>query len=223
MSDDTDQLKRARTAKAIIDARRAQEKYEAEKSDIAQSVVEGFIPIAACVKIFGASQSTLQRMGGARRESNVGLLYDAAHLFAFVTENKLRAESRKKSSRSQIEAAIIRKHNAQAEKAEIQAKIFRRDFVSAEKVAEVWQDVTTIFRQTLLNANKKLLAKISRAKDDKARAKILRAWAEEALEETKINADRYLSSFEVDDADAEAEENNDRQRVGNKELLPDDE
>ena len=126
-------------------------------------------------------------------------------------------------ARSQLETALIRKANAQAEKAEIQAKIFRRDFVSAEKVAEVWQDVTTIFRQTLLNANKKLLAKISRAKDDKARAKILRAWAEEALEETKINADRYLSSFEVDDADAEAEENNDRQRVGNKELLSDDE
>ena len=126
-------------------------------------------------------------------------------------------------ARSQLETALIRKANAQAEKAEIQAKIFRRDFVSAEKVAEVWQDVTTIFRQTLLNANKKLLAKISRAKDDKTRAKILRAWAEEALEETKINADRYLSSFEVDDADAEAEENNDRQRLGDKELLPDDE
>lgn len=126
-------------------------------------------------------------------------------------------------TRTEIERALIRKHNAQAEKAEIQAKIFRRDFVSAEKVAEVWQDVTTIFRQTLLNANKKLLAQISRAKDDKARAKILRAWAEEALEETKINADRYLSSFEVDDADAEAEEDNDGQRVGNKKLLLDDE
>lgn len=161
--------------------------------------------------------------GGARRQSSIGLLVDAAHLFAFVTENKIRAELRKKSSRSQIEASLIRKHNAQAEKAEIQAKIFRRDFVSAEKVAEVWQDVTTIFRQTLLNANKKLLAKLSRAKDDKARAKILRAWAEEALEETKINADRYLASFEVDDADAEAEEDNDRQRMGNKKLLPDDE
>ena len=128
----------------------------------------------------------------------------------------------KNDTRTEIEKALIRKHNAQAEKAEIQAKIFRRDFVSAEKVAEVWQDVTTIFRQTLLNANKKLLAKLSRAKDDKARAKILRAWAEEALEETKINADRYLASFEVDDADAEAEEDNDGQRVGNKKLLPDD-
>ena len=129
----------------------------------------------------------------------------------------------KNDTRTEIEKALIRKHNAQAEKAEIQAKIFRRDFVSAEKVAEVWQDVTTIFRQTLLNANKKLLAKLSRAKDDKARAKILRAWAEEALEETKINADRYLASFEVDDADTEDEENNDRQRMGGKEFLPDDE
>ena len=137
--------------------------------------------------------------------------------------NRHRVNVTKNDTRTEIEKALIRKHNAQAEKAEIQAKIFRRDFVSAEKVAEVWQDVTTIFRQTLLNANKKLLAKLSRAKDDKARAKILRAWAEEALEETKINADRYLASFEVDDADTEAEENNDRQRMGNKEFLPDDE
>lgn len=137
--------------------------------------------------------------------------------------NRHRVNVTKNDTRTEIEKALIRKHNAQAEKAEIQAKIFRRDFVSAEKVAEVWQDVTTIFRQTLLNANKKLLAKLSRAKDDKARAKILRAWAEEALEETKINADRYLASFEVDDADTEAEENNDRQRMGGKEFLPDDE
>ena len=125
--------------------------------------------------------------------------------------------------RAQLEQALIRKANAQAEKAEIQAKIFRRDFVSAEKVAEVWQDVTTIFRQTLLNADKKLLARLSRAKDDKARAKLARAWAEEALEETKIAADRYISSFEVDDGDAETEEDNDGQRVGDKKLLPDDE
>lgn len=223
MSDDADQLKRARAVKVIIEARRAQDKYEAEKSDLAQNVVEGFLPIAACVKIFGASQSTLQRMGGARRQSSIGYLYDAAHLFAFVAENKARAAERKKTSRSQIETALIRKHNAQAEKAEIQAKIFRRDFVSAEKVAEVWQDVTTIYRQTLLNASKKLLASLSRAKDDKARAKILREWAEGALEETKINADRYLASFEVDDEDTEAEEDNDRKRVGRKKLLPDDE
>lgn len=126
-------------------------------------------------------------------------------------------------TRTEMERALIRKHNALAEKAEIQAKIFRREYVSAEKVAEVWQDVTTIFRQTLFNANKKLLANLSRAKDDKARAKILRKWAEDALDETKINADRYLSSFEIDDADTNAEENNDRQRMGNKEFLPDDE
>lgn len=125
--------------------------------------------------------------------------------------------------RAQLEQALIRKANAQAEKAEIQAKIFRRDFVSAEKVAEVWQDVTTIYRQTLLNASKKLLGRLTRAKDDKARAKLLREWAEETLEETKINADRYLAGFEVDDFDPETEEDNDGQRVGNKKLLSDDE
>jgi hypothetical protein len=128
----------------------------------------------------------------------------------------------KVDTRNEMERALIRKHTAQAEKAEIQAKIFRREYVSAAKVAEVWQDVTTIYRQTILNANKKLLAKISRAKDDKARAKIIREWAEETLEETKVNADRYLSSFEVDDEDTEAEENNDGQRMGNEKLLSND-
>ena len=127
------------------------------------------------------------------------------------------------NAREQLEQALIRKANAQAEKAEIQAKIFRRDFVSAEKVEEVWRDVTTIYRQTLLNAGKKLLASLERAKDDKARQKIWRAWAENTLEETQIHTDRYLSQFEVDDADTDAEENNDRERVGNKKLLPDDE
>ncbi len=136
---------------------------------------------------------------------------------------RYRVNVTKNDTRTEIERALIRKHNAQAEKAEIQAKIFRRDFVSAEKVAEVWQDVTTIYRQTLLNASKKLLANLSRAKDDKARAKILREWAEDALEETKINADRYLASFEVDDEDVEAEEDHNRKRVGRKKLLPDDE
>lgn len=181
------------------------------------------LPLVTICALTGLSESTIRTRGfQVAAKHNKQNLYDArAVLTDFLRREKEKAKTG--AAFTKMEAADIRKANAQAEKAEIQAKIFRRDFVSAEKVAEVWQDVTTIFRQTLLNANKKLLAKISRAKDDKTRAKILRAWAEEALEETKINADRYLSSFEVDDADAEAEENNDRQRLGDKELLPDDE
>lgn len=217
-----EQVEKARAVKAVVEAKRAQAKFEAEQGDVAQNLNDGFLPAQVCQKIFDAPAYFFTHNAMPFRHSPSGKVFDAKKVFENILERKI-GEAKTNTVKTEIEAALIRRNNAQAEAAEIKAKIFRREYVSAEQVERVWLDVATILRQGILTAGKKLLSKIDRAKNENDKIEKYREWAEKILEGLKVDAARYLEKFTVDDLDSDPVEADDRDGVGDRESISDHE
>ena len=85
------------------------------------------------------------------------------------------------------------------------AKVARNEYVDINKVMAVWDDMRAIFTSTIQNAGKRLASKVIACKTEKDFIQLWQKWSEDLLNETKVNAERYLSGFEADDSDADTE------------------
>lgn len=173
------------------------------KKPLDYDINSGHLPLQIIGEMVGVAPPTLRNYGLKQAGKYAGVtLYDAVPVVQAIIS---KLKDRGKTAITRLDEANIRKANAQAEKAEIMAKVARNEYVDINKVMAVWDDMRAIFTSTIQNAGKRLASKVIACKTEKDFIQLWQKWSEDLLNETKVNAERYLSGFEADDSDADTE------------------
>jgi len=113
-------------------------------------------------EILGKSHQTLttwQKNGlpilidGANGQQNI---YDTERVIEWLVKNRLERALGSSSGSFDYDAERARLTHHQANKAEIEAQMLRKDSVSLKKMRGLWIDVTLLIRNKLLSTSKKL-------------------------------------------------------------------